>query len=48
MHCDRVLVMDGGELVDMGTHAELLDRCQVYRDIFASQTGGGSLGAEEA
>lgn len=48
MHCDRVLVMDGGELVDMGTHAELLDRCQVYRDIFASQTGGGSLGSEEA
>lgn len=47
MHCDRVLVMDGGELVDEGTHAELLDRCHVYRDIFVSQTGGGNYGKEK-
>ena len=40
MHCDCVFVMDKGMLVDAGTHAELLERCEVYREIFASQTGG--------
>ncbi len=40
MHCDSVYVMDKGHLVDCGTHAELLGRCTVYREIYASQTGG--------
>lgn len=40
MHCDRVYVMDRGALVDSGTHGELLARCPVYREIYASQTGG--------
>ena len=40
MHCDRVYVMDRGLLVDRGTHRELLDRCGIYREIYASQTGG--------
>ena len=47
MHCDRILVLDGGELVDVGTHGELMNRCQVYRDIYASQTGGGYNGKEK-
>lgn len=42
MHCDRIFVMDRGALVDSGTHAELLSRCSVYQEIFASQTGGES------
>jgi ATP-binding cassette subfamily B protein len=32
---DRILVLHQGELVDCGTHAELLDRCALYRRIFA-------------
>lgn len=40
MHCRRIFVMDRGRIVDMGTHSELLSRCQVYREIHASQTGG--------
>ena len=40
MHCDVIFVMDGGALVDSGTHAQLLERCGVYREIYASQTGG--------
>lgn len=40
MHCDRVYVMDKGVLVDQGSHSELLQRCSVYKEIFASQTGG--------
>lgn len=47
MHCARVLVMDGGHLVDAGTHAELLSRCGVYRDIYTSQTGGGTVERKE-
>ena len=40
MHCDRIYVMEKGTLVDSGNHEELLARCNVYREIFASQTGG--------
>ena len=32
---DRVLVLKQGELVDQGTHEELLARCDLYRRIFA-------------
>lgn len=40
MHCDRIFVMDKGCLVDSGSHEELLSRCTVYQEIYASQTGG--------
>ncbi len=42
MHCDHIYVMDRGELVDHGTHSELLSRCGVYQEIYASQTGGAA------
>jgi ATP-binding cassette subfamily B protein len=32
---DRILVLQRGELVDQGTHDELLDRCPFYRRMFA-------------
>ena len=32
---DRILVLQKGELVDSGTHEELLERCDLYRRIFA-------------
>ncbi|MBC7249044.1 MAG: ABC transporter ATP-binding protein [Anaerolineae bacterium] len=32
---DRILVLRQGELVDQGTHEELLERCEAYRRIFA-------------
>ena len=41
MNSDIILVMDNGNLVDSGKHSELLDRCEIYREIYASQTGGG-------
>ena len=40
MSSDQIFVMDGGRLVDAGTHTELLERCEVYREIYLSQTGG--------
>ena len=30
--------MDQGRIVDRGRHQELLDRCAIYREIYASQT----------
>ena len=32
---DKILVLKRGELIDQGTHAELLERCDTYRRIFA-------------
>jgi ATP-binding cassette subfamily B protein len=32
---DKILVLKRGELIDQGTHAELLERCDMYRRIFA-------------
>lgn len=34
---DRILVLDDGELVGIGTHRELMKSCQVYREIVSSQ-----------
>ncbi len=36
---DKILVLDDGELVGIGTHQELVESCQVYREIYASQGG---------
>ncbi len=34
---DRILVLDDGEIVGMGTHRELMEHCPVYQEIYASQ-----------
>ncbi|MCI8662990.1 MAG: ABC transporter ATP-binding protein [Hungatella sp.] len=36
-HADQILVLDDGKLVGAGTHRELLDQCEVYREICLSQ-----------
>ena len=38
---DKILVMDGGRIAAMGTHQELLESCEIYREIHESQTKGG-------
>lgn len=40
MNADHIFVMDRGRLIDHGVHAELLSRCKIYQEIYASQTGG--------
>ena len=37
MHADKILVLNEGEVIGMGTHKELLKTCDVYYDIAASQ-----------
>lgn len=36
--CDIILVLDDGELVGSGTHEQLLEGCNEYKEIYASQT----------
>lgn len=37
MDADRIIVLDEGRVVGSGTHKELLEKCQVYREIAMSQ-----------
>ena len=43
IHADQILVLEDGESVGLGTHAELLESCPTYREIVESQ-----MTAEEA
>ena len=36
-HADQIIVLDDGEMADIGTHDELLKRCEVYQEIYYSQ-----------
>ena len=44
---DRILVLDDGAVVGIGTHETLLEKCRVYQEIYESQfgkaSGGGAL-----
>ena len=40
---DKILVLRKGELVDQGTHSELIDRCELYRRIFVHRKTTGKL-----
>ena len=40
MNSDKILVLDDGELIATGTHNELLNSCEVYKEICNSQFGG--------
>ncbi len=37
MHADKIIVLNEGDVVGIGTHKELLENCSVYYDIAASQ-----------
>ena len=39
---DLILVMEGGKIAARGTHGELLQTCDIYKEIYESQTKGGS------
>jgi ATP-binding cassette subfamily B protein len=39
MHSDRIIVLDDGRIVGIGTHDELMTVCEPYREIVDSQLG---------
>ncbi|SFU74316.1 ABC transporter ATP-binding protein [Butyrivibrio sp. M55] len=40
--CDRIIVMDDGQISGFGTHKELLENNTIYREVYESQTGGAN------
>lgn len=44
MHADKILVLDKGKCVGIGTHEELLKTCDVYKEIALSQLSKEELG----
>ena len=45
LNADKILVLSDGELVESGTHAELIQRSGVYHDLFQKQFAGMQKGA---
>ena len=39
MHAEKILVMENGNVAAMGTHEELMESCELYREISESQIG---------
>ena len=37
MSCDHIMVMEEGRIIGYGTHEELLESCEVYKEIYVSQ-----------
>ena len=48
MEADHILVLDEGEMIGYGTHSELMENCEVYREIAESQMGIGAEKEEKA
>lgn len=40
LNCDKILVIDGGEIIAQGKHDDLLKNCQIYKDLYISQKRG--------
>lgn len=50
LHADKIIVLEDGQIAGVGTHSELLEKCEVYRDIYSTQfeiseekTSGGAV-----
>ena len=41
MEADKIIILDAGEIVAMGTHEELMATSEIYRETYESQMEGG-------
>ncbi|MCX7917891.1 MAG: ABC transporter ATP-binding protein/permease, partial [bacterium] len=39
INADKILVLDKGEILGIGTHKELLENCKIYKEIYETQLG---------
>lgn len=44
---DAIIVMDNGKIADIGTHDELLQRSEIYREVYEQQSKGGTEDEEK-
>ena len=42
-HADQIIILDDGKVNDIGTHETLLERNEIYRQIYDSQKEGAEL-----
>jgi len=43
MNADLIIVLEEGEIIGMGNHRDLLNTCEVYKEISESQIGGSFI-----
>jgi ATP-binding cassette subfamily B protein len=41
---DLIIVLDHGKVAAQGSHDELMESCEIYRDVYQSQQEGVSIG----
>ena len=41
MDADKIIILDAGKIVAMGTHGELMESSEIYRETYESQMKGG-------
>ena len=46
MQADKIIVLDGGKIVGIGTHGELLEDNEIYREIASSQLSDEEIEAQ--
>lgn len=44
---DRIIVMEGGRISAIGTHKELLENSEIYREVYTSQNKAGEQDGKE-
>ena len=45
--CDQIIVLEKGKIVAIGKNDQLMENCEVYKELYESQLGGGDFDAQE-